>query len=206
MTDLEYNGTLTSDIKLMKKTSEKREKIIMGLDLTYLFVLIAYLIYIFARCANGLGNNPTLTIFINSLIITRNLLYIKKLRTKNKAAEARARISYLINKIFHIKSQDNNLSGHLYTDDFENAVVVKNEEHVKQYDENDDVRSYVDTITNYIYLLDSEDVINVLKEVKKTVQEPDEEKMTETTLELLSPEEFPENLPVKQVLKLRKDN
>ncbi len=206
MTNLEYYGNLTNDINLIKKTSEKRQKLFSKLDITYLCILAAYLIFIFVRIGNGLSTIPSLNIFVNTLIITRNLISIKLTKNKTKAEEARSKIGSLIGKIFNAKIQDNNLPGKLFVDDFENSVIIENEEHVKRYNEKNDVQSYIDTVTSYIYLLDSENTINVLKEVKRTIQEPKEEKSTEVTLELLSPEDLPEDLPVRQVLRFRKDD
>lgn len=206
MTNLEYYGNLTNDINLIKKTSEKRQKLFFKLDIFYVCSLIAYLIYVFVRIGNGLGTIPSLNIFVNTLIITRNIISIKMTKNKTKAEEARSKIASLIGKIFNAKIQDNNLPGKLFVDDFENSIIIENEEHVKRYNEKNDVQSYIDTVTSYIYLLDSENTINVLKEVKKTIQEPKEEKSTEVTLELLSSEDLPEDLPVRQVLRFRNDD
>lgn len=206
MSNLDYYGNLTDDIKLIKKYSGKKNNLFMKIDIVYLAILISYLIFVFARCANGLGTIPGLQTFINLMIITRNLIYIKRLNTKNKADSARSRIASLATKIFEEKNQANNLSGRLYSSDFEEAIIIEEHESTKKYDENNVVYDYIDTVVNYIYLLDSEDTITVLKEIKDTIKDENNEKNVETYLELLSVNELPDELPVKRVLKLAKDN
>ena len=48
--------------------------------------------------------------------------------------------------------------------------------------------------------------VTVLKEIKDTIKDENNEKNVETYLELLSVNELPDELPVKRVLKLAKDN
>lgn len=205
MTNLEYHGSLVDDIKLIKKNNKKREKKIFKMELCYLVFLSAYLIYIFFRVANGLGTIPSLNLFVNILIITRSCLSIKHTNAKRKKDYAVSRVRYLANKILNKKNLDNNISGHLNIDNFEKSVIIEEKEDIKKYDENDDLYDYIDIVNNYIYLLDSENELNVLKEVRRELNK-DGITTTESSLELLDREDLPEELPVKQVLKLRKDN
>lgn len=204
MTNLEYPGDLTKDIKLLQKTNPRRQNLLFKLDLIYMIILLIYLIFVFVRVANGMGMIPSLTTFINSLIIIRSSISIKNTSNKSRAISAKFRITKLIKNIFNIKNEGNNLSGKLDIDNFEQAFIIEEKGHVKKYDENDKVYSKVDTISNYIYLIDSENSINVLKEIKETITSDANNKTVETRLELLDTEDIPENLPVKQVLKLKK--
>ncbi len=204
MTNLEYSGELTKDISIIKKTSTKRQAVICGFDIAYVLILISYLIFVIARLVNGLGSVPNLSIYVNFLITIRCSLYIKNTSNLSKATDARHRIYNLINEIFDIKNQGNNISCTLNVYDFENSIIEEEKMRDKEYDENNKMRSDTDTIINYIYLLDDEDRINVLREIKKKIKNAGFDKIVETKLELLDPEDIPEVLPVKQVLKLKK--
>ncbi len=203
MTKLDYSGNITDDIKLVKDFSDKRQKRFFRFDMIYLGILISYLIFFVGMSLSG-NKTPNLSIYVNTLIIYRNLFYIMRLSKKSKADDARWRIDRLFNKIFEEKSEDNNLSLPLDTKDLEDAVIITNEETEEKRDESGIVYNYIETIINYIYFIDKEDRINALREIRKTIMDEELNKEVETVLELLSADELPEVLPVKQVLKLEK--
>lgn len=198
--NVDYSGDLTKDIKLLKKTTKKRQKIWTKIDLAYLISLLLYLGYVLAKCSNGLENFASFNAFLQTLIISRNVIYIRNISIKNKALKARDRIHRLINKLISTE----NYYGMLTTEDFEKAIVIKSKDHEKKYDDDNCEYNYIDTVINNIYLLNSEGAINVLKEIKKTITNSEKEEKEESTLEFLDEENLPQDLPVKQVLRLEK--
>lgn len=205
MDKLEYYGNLVDDIKLIKKYTAKKDKLFFRLDLTYLGILIVYLIAYLGLFMAGI-KMPIPALYINYLIIYRNIFFIYRLSKKNRADDARRLINNLISKIFKERNQDNNYSEMLDIEDFENSVIVSDTNKEKEYDENGKIISNIEEFINYIYFIDKEDRINALKEIRKVIKIDGEDEEIQKSLELLTSVELPENIPVKQTLKLKKNN
>lgn len=203
MDDLYYNGSITEDIKKIKKVKKRNEELLHKIDIVYLIILTIYLIIILTRLINGEQNLPLINLSANTLIIIRNTYYIKFMSAKRKAESAYDRINRFIRQIYEKKEEANNQSAKISVDNIVDSLVIEATSDTKKYDDYNKLYEDIDELCNYIYFIDENERINLLKEIRTKIKKPHDSKQEKVELELVELEDQ-KQLPVKQVLKLKK--
>ncbi len=204
MDNLHYNGSLIDDIKIVKKVNKRNTKLWNKLDTAYILTLVILCIIILAQLINGEPYIPLVNFTSSTLIIVRNSISTKFSKDKIKFYNAKTKIGNLIKDIYHKKEETfNNQSAKINIDDFVNSLVIESTSKTKKYDDYNDLYEDIEKLYNYIYFLDENDQINLLKEIRTKIKKPHNQEIEKTELELVEIED-PSELPVKQTLKLIK--
>lgn len=221
MAKIPYDGSLVDDINLVNQSEKKS---ITDGGKTFIFILLCDIFLSALGTTIGLSIpiSAGILAFCNSWLLTAARNWEKKITKFNESRrEATNHIRDLIKTLSKTDEESINLVATVDYEDIKDAVVISD---VTQEEIDDDMKifvkeelksDFVDVVTSKIYYLNSENKINVLKEVKKTFENYDHNALIKvigtrkpihvkiTTLELEEVKEEERNLPVKVVLKLK---
>lgn len=230
MKDVEYNGSLTKDLELIngdekEKKESDRKTWIAWISLTVLDAIWMSLFSLHGHLAIG----SLLIGFSTSSYI----YYIGSLKRKEeergyKKSAAITRVIEFAKNLSTDKKNAKDLQSSVTLDNLKDAIVItetktieKPSELIEQSNDGDiqDILEYVDVITSDIYYVDTNNRVRALREIKEIVtMGPKEEDNSlkivstqklpihqEIVLRAFEEDDYPVELPVKQVLTLKQD-
>lgn len=206
MKKLNYNRSLKKDLKTYNK-KERKWDIILIRTLNQL-AAVAVSIPIIAGIAKLIGLNINWVVTLSTLIIWDTISGIRSMREdikkrKNQVLDAEIEINNLIREI-NIENEDAiNLVPRITFDGIEKAITTKKEEETKEYiagiTEKDGYTQKTKITTTDFYLLDTEDKIRVLREIRKEITKKGDNKV-ENDLYLLEDKDIPNYVPTVRTL------
>ena len=213
MKRLNYNGSLADDIISAKKegflyeniSRKQKKSLIILICADVLWLSIGLLIHNFLPIASLFTSSAAIFTSYNTSI--RN----KSLTEEFESNHAKRNISKFASNLLDTQENQNDLTNCISEQNIIDAVVVTNSEKVEDHISpfamiseatGEDIKSYVEIVTSDIYLLDLNNQIRALKEIKKIIYPEDKKNryVKEVTLDILEEQDLPKRLPIERVL------
>lgn len=206
MKKINYNSSLTTDIKTVKKKGKIWDiiliRLINGLAAIGCSFLVILGLYEFTSVVLSLGASLTTLVVLNSFSTIRVMIEdIKKRNSQVDEAEY-----YINNLVSSLNSENKNAINLVPEITFEgilDAITTKEENETKEYIPNTlQDRSHIKeekiTTTNF-FLLDTDNKLRILREIRKEIKDNKNVEVN-TDLYLLDEDNIPSYVPVVKVL------
>lgn len=207
MIRINYDGSLKKDINNVNKEGKKSDIFLIRILNDLIACLISIPIFLGLNRLFSFEINWAVslsTIFtLNTITVIRSIIKDIKER-KEKALDSRSNIrelAYLVN--LELEENANNLVSEITPEAIYDAVTTREidneEDYVLRAYGIDGHKKKIKTETTNFFLLDAENKIKVLREIKKEIKELGETNV-ERDLYLLNDEEVPAYVPVVRIL------
>ena len=216
MKDVYYNGSITDDIELVNNRDKELKNLKWKKWRNILLLTAANLLW--AVLGTWLGS----AIFMWCMIVASGMAYAASYSRiynaitsrEDKQYDVQDNIKELAYNLADDLTNSKDLTSNISYQNIKDAVVISDEEeYEKDYDEDEDIsrkdfEEYLKIVTSDIYFFDSNSRIKALREVKKIAKRvKDKTPYTkEIKLSMFEEQDFPYSLPVKQVLRLKKNS
>lgn len=216
MKKIKYNGSLTNDLDLINDRNQEPDNI-GNFNLFIRTTWIILLAIIFLLALSGKLNPALISSLVSSITaITLTSSTNRHLRNSKrfKKMNAKTQLHSLLYELAK-KQKDLDMEKHLDNiyriDDIIEAVVVEHSpENTTESITTEDIEDYIREVTSDIYIINNAAKLKVLREIKNVMTITGSKRAVtgSATLYELEEDEIPrkEELPVKQVLRLRNES
>ncbi|MCH5167636.1 MAG: hypothetical protein J1F35_07100 [Erysipelotrichales bacterium] len=217
MKDVNYEGSITEDIALVNDTDNSLKEIKKSKSLNIIFFAGGSIISYIVSTTFGVS---VITDILWSFIFFGSILLAIRTKVKNAFRKLAKEIAELHIKNFCFDLDNDKTNTKMLTEtvsyeNIKNATVVINSQSSEDaimdktflgiMPNEEDFQEYIDIIISDIYFLDLNNRIRALREIKNIAKLNSKKEFgTENSkLQEFEPNDFPKELPVKQVLRLR---